>query len=38
MAKSAVKPTSIPSYEEELDKLSAELKAAEEERAHLEAQ
>jgi hypothetical protein len=38
MAKSAAKPGSIPSYEEELDKLSAELEAAEEERAHLEAQ
>src|SRR5215207_2248342 len=38
MAKSAAKPASIPSYEEELDKLSAELKAAGEERAHLEAQ
>jgi DNA repair exonuclease SbcCD ATPase subunit len=38
MAKSAVKPGSIPSYEEDLEKLSAELKAAEQERAHLEAQ
>ena len=38
MAKGAAKPGSIPSYEEELDKLSAELEAAEEERAHLEAQ
>jgi DNA repair exonuclease SbcCD ATPase subunit len=38
MAKSAVKPGSIPTYEEELEKLSAELKAAEEERAQLEAQ
>jgi DNA repair exonuclease SbcCD ATPase subunit len=38
MAKSAVKPGSIPSYEEELEKLSAELKAAEQERAQLEAQ
>jgi hypothetical protein len=38
MAKSAAKPASIPSYEEELEKLSAELKAAEEDRAHLEAQ
>src|SRR5215207_10077554 len=38
MAKSAAKPGSIPSYEEELEKLSAELKAAEEERAQLEAQ
>ena len=38
MAKSTVKPGLIPSYEEELEKLSAELKAAEEERAHLEAQ
>jgi hypothetical protein len=38
MAKSAVKPGSIPSYEEELQKLSAELKAADEERAQLEAQ
>ena len=28
MAKSAVKPGSIPSYEEELEKLGAELKAA----------
>jgi hypothetical protein len=37
MAKSAAKPGSIPSYEEELEKLSAELKAAEEERALLEA-
>jgi hypothetical protein len=38
MAKSAAKPASIPSHEEELEKLSAELKAAEVERAHLEAQ
>jgi hypothetical protein len=38
MAKSAAKPGSIPSYEEELERLSAELKAAEEQRAHLEAQ
>ena len=38
MAKRAAKPTSIPSYQEELEKLSAELKAAEEERASLEAQ
>src|SRR5215207_5025832 len=38
MAKSAVKAGSIPSYEEELEKLSAHLKAAEEERAQLEAQ
>jgi hypothetical protein len=38
MAKSAAKPASIPSYEEELEKLSAELKAAEVERAQLEAQ
>jgi len=38
MAKSAAKPGSIPSYEEALEKLSAELKAAEEERVHLEAQ
>jgi hypothetical protein len=38
MAKSVTKPASIPSYEEDLDKLSAELKAAEEERAQLEAQ
>jgi hypothetical protein len=38
MAKSAAKPGSILSYEEELEKLSAHLKAAEEERAHLEAQ
>jgi hypothetical protein len=37
MAKSTAKPGSIPSYQEELEKLSAELKAAEEERAHLEA-
>jgi len=38
MAKSAAKPGSIPSYEQDLEKLSAELKAAEQERAHLEAQ
>ena len=38
MAKSAVKPGTIPSYEEELEKLSDELKAAEVERAQLEAQ
>ena len=38
MAKSTAKPGSTPSYEEELAKLSAELKAAEEERAQLEAQ
>src|SRR5215203_6174007 len=38
MAKSAAKPGSIPSYEEELDKLSAELEGAEEQRAQLEAQ
>jgi DNA repair exonuclease SbcCD ATPase subunit len=38
MAKSAAKPASIPSYVKELEKLSAELKAAEEERAQLEAQ
>ena len=38
MAKSAEKPDAMPSYEEELQKLSAELKGAEEERAHLEAQ
>jgi hypothetical protein len=38
MAKSAAKPASIPTYEEDLDKLSAELKAAEEDRAQLEAQ
>jgi hypothetical protein len=38
MEKSAAKPSSIPSYEEKLQKLSAELKAAEEQRAHLEAQ
>jgi DNA repair exonuclease SbcCD ATPase subunit len=38
MAKSTAKPTSIPSYEEQLEKLNAELKAAEEQRAHLEAQ
>jgi hypothetical protein len=37
MAKSAAKPDSITSYEEELEKLSAELKAAEEGRAQLEA-
>jgi hypothetical protein len=37
MAKRGAKPGSIPSYEEELEKLSAELKGAEEERAHLEA-
>jgi hypothetical protein len=38
MAKSGAKPGSIPSYEEDLERLSAELKAAEEERAQLEAQ
>src|SRR5215204_3577038 len=38
MAKSAAKPGSIPSYEKELERLSAELKAAEQERAQLEAQ
>src|SRR5215208_5097059 len=38
MAKSVTKPASIPSYEEDLEKLSAELKGAEEERAQLEAQ
>jgi hypothetical protein len=38
MAKSGAKPGSIPSYQEDLEKLSAELKAAEEERAQLEAQ
>jgi hypothetical protein len=38
MAKSTAKPGSIPSYVKELEKLSAELKAAEEERAQLEAQ
>jgi hypothetical protein len=38
MAKSAARPGSIPSYEEELEKLSAELKATEEDRAQLEAQ
>jgi DNA repair exonuclease SbcCD ATPase subunit len=38
MAKSAAKPASIPSYQEDLQRLSAELKAAEEERAKLEAQ
>jgi len=38
MAKSAAKSGSTPSYEEELERLSAELEAAEEERAHLEAQ
>jgi hypothetical protein len=37
MAKSGAKPGSILSYEEELEKLSAELKATEEERALLEA-
>jgi hypothetical protein len=37
MAKSGAKPGSILSYEEELEKLSAELKAAEKERALLEA-
>jgi len=38
MAKSAAKPGSIPSYEQYLEQLSAELKAAEVERAHLKAQ
>jgi DNA repair exonuclease SbcCD ATPase subunit len=38
MAKSAMKPGSIPSYKQYLEKLSAELKAAEEQQAHLEAQ
>jgi hypothetical protein len=38
MAKSVAKPGSTPSYEEELEKLSAELKAAEEQRARLDAQ
>jgi hypothetical protein len=38
MAKSTAKPASIPSYEKQLEKLSAELKAAEEERTELEAQ
>jgi hypothetical protein len=38
MAKSAAKPGSIPSYEKKLERLSAELKAAEQERAQLEAQ
>jgi hypothetical protein len=38
MAQSAAKTGSIPSYEQYLEKLSAELKAAEVERAHLEAQ
>ena len=38
MAKSAARSGSIPSYEEELEKLSTELKAAEENRAQLEAQ
>ena len=38
MAKSAARPGSTTSYEEELEKLSAELEAAEEERAQLEAQ
>jgi hypothetical protein len=37
MENSAAKPGSIPTYEEELEKLSAELNAAEEERAQLEA-
>ena len=37
MPKSTAKPGSIPSYEQYLEKLSAELKATEEERAHLEA-
>jgi hypothetical protein len=35
MAKSGAKPDSILSYEEELEKLSAKLKAAEEQRAQL---
>jgi hypothetical protein len=38
MAKSPAKPTSIPSYQEDLEKLSAELKAAEEQRARLKTQ
>ena len=38
MAKSPAEPASIPSYQQELEKLSAHLKVAEEERAHLEAQ
>jgi hypothetical protein len=38
MAKIAARPDSIPSYEEELDRLSAEVKAAEEQRAQLDAQ
>jgi hypothetical protein len=38
MTKSAAKSGSILSYQEELEKLSAELKGAEEERAQLEAQ
>src|SRR5215203_3904661 len=38
MAKSAAKAGSIPSYEQYLEKLSAELKAAEEQRAQLGAQ
>jgi hypothetical protein len=38
MAKSAAKPGSIPSYKEELEKLSAALKAAEDERGQLQAQ
>ena len=38
MAKIATRPDSIPSYQQELQKLSAHLKAAEEERAQLEAQ
>ena len=38
MAKSTAKSGLIPSYEEELERLSAELKAAEEDRAQLEAQ
>jgi hypothetical protein len=37
MAKSAAKPGSIPSYKEELEKLSAALKAAEDERGQLQA-
>jgi hypothetical protein len=38
MATIAAKPGLIPSYQEELQKLSAELKATEEQRVNLEAQ
>jgi hypothetical protein len=37
MAKSTAKPASIPSYEKQLEKLSAEIEAADKERAQLEA-